>query len=261
MVEKQNFIRSTYPSSSDYLHELAHLGALYRNSPIPSEEFIDQFALYATPASLRRFIHFDRLYQKILDLPGVVVIFGVRWGRDLSTLHGLHQIYEPMNHTRRILGFDTFAGFPSVTTFDGNTAATQAGAYRVTDAYEEHLAEVLAVKTRLGSYAHIERFELLKGDATEQLKEYLEKHPEMVVALAYFDLDLYQPTKACAEMLVPYLTAGAVIAFDEFNHPVFPGETVAARQVFGNQARFRRVPVVGPGHASYLIFDGPPDSR
>ncbi len=261
MTEKQNFIRSTYPSSSDYLNELARLRNLYRSSPIPGEEFIDQFALYATPASLRRFIHFDRLYQKILDLPGLIMIFGVRWGRDLSTLHGLHQIYEPMNHTRRILGFDTFAGFPSVTSLDGSTAVTQAGAYSVTEAYEEHLAEVLAVKMRLGSYAHIERFELLKGDAAEQLTQYLEKHPETMVSFAYFDLDLYEPTRACAEMLVPYFASGAVIAFDEFIHPVFPGETAAARQVFGNGARFRRVPMVGPGHSSYLIFDGPRDCR
>jgi hypothetical protein len=81
VTKKQNFIRSTYPSSSDYLNELVRLRDLYRGSPIPSEEFIDQFALYATPASLRRFIHFDRLYQKILDLPGLVTVFRVRWSR------------------------------------------------------------------------------------------------------------------------------------------------------------------------------------
>ena len=166
-----------------------------------------------------------------------------------------------MNHTRRVLGFDTFTGFPSVTPLDGSTAVTQAGAYSVTDAYEEHLAEVLAVKSRLGSYAHLERFEPLKGDAPEQLTQYLKKHSETMVSLAYFDLDLYEPTRACAEMLVPYFASGAVIAFDEFIHPVFPGETVAARQVFGNGARFRRVPMVGAGHSSYLIFDGPSDGR
>ena len=79
MTENQNFIRSTYPSSSDYLNDLARLRDLCRSSPFPSEEFIDQFALYATPASLRRFIHFDRLYQKILGLPGLITVFQVPW--------------------------------------------------------------------------------------------------------------------------------------------------------------------------------------
>jgi hypothetical protein len=68
MTENQNFIRSTYPSSSDYLNDLARL-----------RDLIDQFALYATPASLRRFIHFDRLYQKILGLPGLITVFQVPW--------------------------------------------------------------------------------------------------------------------------------------------------------------------------------------
>jgi hypothetical protein len=256
MAEEQNFLISAYPASADYVETLAHLRDLSQHSPIPSGELIDEFTLYATPASLRRLIYFDRLYQKILELPGAIMVFGVRWGRDLSTLHGLHQIYEPMNHTRRILGFDTFAGFLSVTGRDGATAVSEAGAYGVTAAYEQHLAEVLAVKTRLGSFAHIERCELLKGDAPEELKKYLEKHPETVVALAYFDLDLYEPTKACAQMLLPFLASGSVIAFDQFIHTVFPGETAAAREVFGTNARFRRVPSVGPAHSSYLIFDG-----
>jgi len=261
MQEEQKFVTSTYPASKEYLKDLELLSELFGNSPIPNAEFIDQFALYATPASLRRFIHFDRLYQKILDLPGLIMVFGVRWGRDLSMLHGLHQIYEPMNYTRRVLGFDTFTGFPPVSALDGATAVTQTGAYGVTDVYEEHLAQVLTVKTRLGSFANVERFELFKGDAVGQLKGYLDKHPETVVAFAYFDLDLYEPTKACAELLRPYLASGAVVAFDEFIHPVHPGETVAARQVFGTNARFRRVPQVGPGHSAYLIYGNPADGR
>lgn len=251
----RDFVTSSYPASADYTDELGRLADLYTDSPIPKAEMTEQSILYATPAAMRRFIHFDRLYQKILDLPGLIMVFGVRWGRDLGMLHGLHQIYEPMNHTRRIVGFDTFAGFPSVTALDGTTEVTQGGAYGVTEGYEMHLADVLAVKTRLGSFANVNRFELLKGDAAEQLAAYLGGHPETAVAFAYFDLDLYEPTKACANLLLPYLTCGAVIAFDEFVHPVFPGETVAAREIFGNNAGFRRVPMVGPAHSSYLIFD------
>ena len=60
MTKDQNFMRSTDPSLLDYLNELARLRDRYRNSPIPSEELIEQFALYATPVSLRRFIHLDK---------------------------------------------------------------------------------------------------------------------------------------------------------------------------------------------------------
>ena len=35
--------------------------------------------------------------------------------------------------------------------------------------------------------------------------EFFEKHPETVVALAYFDMGLYDPTKAALEAIQPHL--------------------------------------------------------
>jgi hypothetical protein len=257
MPDEPKFVTSPYPAAPEYVEEAQALARLCEASPIPEDEFVDQFALYATPASVRRFIHFDRLYQKILEVPGVAMVFGVRWGRDLATLHALQQIYEPMNHTRRVLGFDTFAGLTPTSALDGASPVMRAGAYSVTPGYEDHLGQVLAVKSRLGTFAHTERFQLFKGDAVEQLRGYLDRHPETMVAFAYFDLDIHEPTKACLELLLPFLASGAVVAFDEFIHPITPGETVAARQVFGDGARFRRVPGVGPAHGAYLIYDPP----
>jgi hypothetical protein len=252
----KTFGLSTYPAPSEHLEAAKRLQGLLDATPLPSAELIDQFALYATPGSMRRFINFDRFYQKILDLPGVIFVFGVRWGRDLCMLQALQQIYEPMNYTRRVVGFDTFSGFPSVSSRDGTDAVIRPGAYTVTSGYEEHLAEVLSIKGQLGTYSHMERVEICKGDAAQELRGYLERHPETVVALSYFDLDLYEPTRDCAELILPYLADGAVVAFDEFIHPVHPGETQAAREVFGNNAAFRRIPTVGPGHSGYLIFHG-----
>src|SRR5262249_4704806 len=74
---------------------------------------------------------------------------------------------------------------------------------------------------------------LVKGDATKTIHEHLEEHPETVVALAYFDFDLYAPTKACLEAILPRLTRGSVLAFDELNCPEFPGETLAVMETVG----------------------------
>ena len=57
-------------------------------------------------------------------------------------------------------------------------------------------------------------------------------NPETVVALAYFDMDVYKPTKECLELLKPHLTKGSIIAFDELLHPQFPGETRALKDTF-----------------------------
>jgi hypothetical protein len=245
-----------YPASDDQIEFSAKLAKLAHETPVPPNELIEQFALYASPTALRRFLWLDKLYRQILDLPGIIMLFGVRWGRDLATFQAMQQIYEPMNYTRRIVGFDTFAGFPSVSQADGTHSAIAPGSYGVNASHEEHLAAVLAIKGKLGTFAHLGRIELCKGDAPERLQSYLKEHPETVVSMAYFDMDLYEPTKLCARMLLPYVTQGAVVAFDEYAHPVAPGETAAVREVFGCAAPLRRAPDGGPAHCAYMIYDG-----
>lgn len=80
---------------------------------------------------------------------------------------------------------------------------------------------------------HINKFEIVKGDATQTIHEYLEKNQHTMVSLAYFDMQLYEPTKKCLEAIKPYLVKGAVIAMDEINNDDFSGETIAFKEVFG----------------------------
>lgn len=54
----------------------------------------------------------DFIYQKIIELPGVVMEFGTRWGQNIATFAALRGIYEPFHRHRKILAFDTFEGFP-----------------------------------------------------------------------------------------------------------------------------------------------------
>jgi hypothetical protein len=196
------------------------------------------------------------MYQYILALHGVGMVFGVRWGRDLAALQHLRNIYEPMNYTRKFIGFDTFEGFTSVHKNDGDAAVVRTGGYSVPANYEEHLRRVLFEREAMLPYNHLAKIELCKGDAMRIVQNYLEEHPETVVAFAYFDFDLYEPTRVCAELIKPYLCKGAVVAFDEYMHPTFPGETRAVREVFGSPVKMQRVPQVSPGHPGFLIFEG-----
>lgn len=64
---------------------------------------------------------------------------------------------------------------------------------------------------------------MVKGDATVTIKKYLKDNPETIIAFAYFDFDIYEPTKVCLEAILPHLTKGAVIGFDEINFHDYPG--------------------------------------
>jgi hypothetical protein len=77
----------------------------------------------------------------------------------------------------------------------------------------------------------------------ETLPSYLDEHTETIVALAYFDLDLYAPTKKCLELLKPRLTKGSVLGFDELNEHATPGETLAVMEALGlGNVALRRLP-------------------
>jgi hypothetical protein len=241
------------PNDEERARRLA-LAKMLRETPIPDEELLLNLPVYTIRQTLSHQLFMNQIYQQILDVAGVVFEFGVRWGRNLSTLHALRGIYEPFNHTRKLVGFDTFAGFPSVHERDGAESVASKGGYSVTARYQEHLEAILEHHEANSPIAHLKKFELVAGDVNHTLEEYLRVHPETIVALAYFDLDIYEPTKRCLELLRGHLTRGSVLAFDELNCPSFPGETLALKEVLGLGAyRIRRTPFSPWG--SYLVVE------
>ena len=196
----------------------------------------------------------NELYKQIVSVPGIVVEFGVRWGQNLALFESFRGMYEPYNHYRKIVGFDTFSGFPSVHEKDGHSEIAAPGAYSVTDGYEEYLNEILEYHEQQSPISHIKKFELVKGDASVSIERYLSDHPETIIALAYFDFDIYEPTRKCLEAIVPHLTKGSVIGFDELNDKDFPGETIALREVMGlSKYRLQRCPYMSV--PSFLVIE------
>lgn len=201
--------------------------------PIPEDELFNHFSLFIRRQQLGKMLFIDYLYRQILDVHGIVAEFGVRWGRNLALFESLRGIYEPFNYNRKIIGFDTWSGFPSVHKKDGTADISTKGAVGVTPRYEEYLTQILDYHEQESPVAHIKKYELIKGDASKESKRYFREHPETIIALAYFDLDIYEPTKACLEALKPHLTKGSIIGFDELNASDHPGETIALREALG----------------------------
>jgi hypothetical protein len=163
-------------------------------------------------------------------------------------------MYEPYNHNRKIVGFDTFEGFSTIDEKDKTSDIIQKGAYATTKGYENVLSQILDYHEANSPVSHIKKYELVKGDASLTIKEYLERNPETIISFAYFDFDVYKPTKDCLEAILPHLSKGAIIGFDELNHPHFPGETFAFKEVLGlNNYKLNRD--VNNPLVSYIIFE------
>jgi hypothetical protein len=220
-------------ASSEEIQAYNNLRDLNKRSPIPDDEVLANLGLFHVRASFVRMQFIYNLYLMALKTHGVIIEFGVRWGQNLALFTTFRNIHEPYNLSRKIIGFDTFEGFPSVSTHDGSADVARVGAYSVTADYASYLEEILSAQERLGPRSHVKRHELVKGDVVETLPKYLNDHPETIIALAFFDLDLYEPTKICLELIRPYLVKNSVVGFDELVCDQFPGETKALKEAWG----------------------------
>ncbi len=222
-------------SSTQEMDRRAKFVETFESSPIPRRELVySQLSLYLTRQELSRMYAMTELYRDyVLGTNGVLMEFGTCYGRTSALLTNLRGMFEPFNFTRKLVIFDTFSGLCGTNEKDGNDRLATDGAYCAGDGYENHLAEVLSYHESESPISHRKKFEIVKGDASKSISTYLEKHPETIVAMAYFDFDIYGPTKACLEALRPHLTKNSVLAFDELNCPEYPGETSALAEVFG----------------------------
>jgi hypothetical protein len=225
-----------------------------RDCPIPGPELLENLGLFINRKALSRMLFMHELYMKIIQVHGVVMEFGVRWGQNLALFESFRGMYEPYNHYRKIIGFDTFEGFPTVDPKDGVHEIASVGAYSVTDGYQDYLQELLEYHEQESPISHIRKFELVCGDASRTIDEYLGEHPETIIALAYFDMDLYEPTRKCLEAIKHHLVKGSVIGFDQLNSGDFPGETLAFHEILGlRNHRLQRSPL-SPG-TSYIVIE------
>lgn len=218
------------------------IAGLLRKYPIPDEELLDNLALFINSKYLARMKFMDHLYRKIINVPGIVIEFGTRWGQNAALFSALRGIYEPFNRYRKIVAFDTFEGFPCVSDKDGSSKLMEKGALSVSENYYDCLDKIMQFHEMENPLSHLKKYELVKGDVTETFPLYLEKNPATIVALAYFDLDLYEPTKICLQGIRNHLVKGSIIGFDELSDPDSPGETLAVMEVLGlNNLPLRRL--------------------
>src|SRR5262249_9161237 len=130
----------------------------------------------------------------------------------------------------------------------------QEGSLATAPDYEKYLATILQYHENDNPLPHIKKFELRKGDATKEIVKYRDEYPETIISLAYFDFDLYEPTKVCLEKIRDRLVKGSVLGFDELNDRDSPGETLALMEVFGlRNVRLRRWPYVS--RTAYFVVE------
>ena len=231
-IQKQTYAIETTASNAQLEGRERLLNSFLR-SPLPKEDLLFNLGLYTRSSLLVKFIVMYETYQKFVNIPGAIMEFGTWWGQNLVLLENLRAILEPFNKQRKIIGFDTFSGYPKPSATDGNSAVWQEGSYATSTEYMQHLNDLLQTHETSNVLGHVNgQHELVKGDVCETVPAFFSAHPETIVAFAYFDMGLYEPTKVALETIKPHLVSGSVILLDELTWSEAPGEALAFKEVF-----------------------------
>ena len=216
---------------------------LFATFPGTTLSKLECFTRHVRRQTLSKFLARAEIFKKILSVHGSIIDLGVSGGQSLMTWGQLSTIFEPLNYTRQIIGFDTFKGIPTIS--DKDTTGSSPS---------EHLKEggfafqdVDALKNVIKAYdgnrvlSHIKKIELVEGDIKKTLPHYIKNNQHLVVSMLHIDVDVYEPTSIALKHVLPLMPKGAIIVFDEINQIPYPGETRAVKDVIGlNNLRIER---------------------
>ena len=202
---------------------------------------LDNFTKYVRRQQLKRFLAMYEVFKLVMPVKGSIVECGVFRGFGLMAWAKLSAMLEPENLTRRIYGFDTFQGFPSVAAKDQSLHTNSQPGDLCSDSYDE-LLQLIGEYDGDRFLGHIPKVELVRGDIVRTIPEFVSTHPHLVVSLLFLDADMFEPTKTAIDHFLPRMPKGAVIAFDELDNPIWPGETLGAIEAVGlSKLRLRRL--------------------
>ena len=223
--------------SIDIDQRKAYLNA-FSESELSVYERIQSFPIYLQTTYIRKFISRYEIYKKILDVHGSIIECGVLGGGGVFSWAHFSEIFEPYNHLRSVIGFDTFEGFPNINEIDlkdrdDKVKSDMLHPGGLKSEKLQNLENLIKIFDLNRPLQHINKIKLVPGNAVNTIPEYIANNPELVCSLLWLDFDIYEGTKVALEHFLPRMPKGAVIAFDELNHPLWPGETVALVETVG----------------------------
>lgn len=189
-------------------------------------EYEDNFYLSCRPIRLAKILAHYELFRMIKDVSGAIVECGVFKGTSFARWAMFRKLFG-IAEARQLIGFDTFSEFP-VTEREGEAEAVEkfiakAGSNSISAG---QMREVLSRNSCCTNT------DLIEGDICTTVPQYVADHPELSISLLNLDVDMYAPSVTILEHLWPLIVPGGIMLLDDYG--VFPGETTAAREYFGN---------------------------
>ena len=185
-----------------------------------SQDFYDAYNTFMISSDLKIFgklLARYEIFDRVKNIPGDIVECGVFKGTGIFSFLKLKRYLCP-NSLKKVIGFDFFnntkliEGLQGIdkesmsTLFDGRQ-------FEHTQSFKDNLeSEILSS----GFYNH--EFELISGDISETVKDFVNQRIGAKISLLYLDLDLEIPTYNVLTHLWDRVSSGGIIVFDEYAH-------------------------------------------
>jgi hypothetical protein len=157
--------------------------------------------------------YFSRLLERVRNIEGDVVECGVASGRSLAIIASL---VRSSGTERRIWGFDSWRGLPSLSNEDAGSVAGEG-------AFSSATIDEVRLRLELFGFDSMEGIRLVEGDITQTLAT----APIDRIAFLHLDVDIYESYRAALATLWPKVASGGIVALDEYADPSWPGATQA----------------------------------
>jgi hypothetical protein len=178
----------------------------------------NNFYLSCDSSRMAKAIAHYRLFEKTVHIEGDIVECGVFKGVSFSRFSMYRKIH--CLEDKKLIGFDSFGRFPE-TNYEPDKVLREnfisdAGTQSIS---KDQLQQVLLHKN-CGNNT-----DLIQGDITETVPEYVKNKNGLKISLLNLDVDIYEPTVTILEYLFPLIEPGGIMILDDYGE--FPGETNA----------------------------------
>lgn len=224
-----------------------------------SEETERSLGLFLRGSLLARIFATADIYKLIVNIPGCILDIGTWRGQTAVLCENFRAIFEPLHFNRRIVCFDTFEGYKGFSEKDRATALHRDGTYVVGGTeYAQFLRDLLEVHEQNNAMGHNHgKHKVVEGDCRVMIPQFFSENPNEFVALAFFDLNSYEPTAQAFEQVWRRLVVGGVAAFWQLTRNSVPAEAaVYSEKILGNYPHTLHRSATYPG-LCYLIKAGP----
>tara|TARA_Y100001968_G_scaffold173762_1_gene159118 strand:- start:193 stop:909 length:717 start_codon:yes stop_codon:yes gene_type:complete len=187
---------------------------------IRNKEILEHFPTYVGHMTLSRSITFYELYKKTKGIAGHVADVGIYKGFSSFLMAKLIKLNEPESLTQ-VHGFEWFKGM-SIDTIDSKV---ESGSYT---SDKEELIKLIELQG-------LEDILLVHDlDLTTELDNFFNNLKHIMFKLVILDVGFYNVLKECIPHFWSRLTPGGIMIFDQYNHELAPGESMAIRENLPN---------------------------